>query len=181
MERLSNGDERAFETIWERHQGPVYRYAWHLSGSRTVAEETTQETFLVLIQNPHRFDATRGTLGAFLYGIARNCTLKRLRDNFEEPLDDGSEPPASDWMTEEHLLRSEAVEQVRTAVASLPWPYREAVVLCDLEELSYEEAASLMRCAVGTVRSRLSRARRLLVEKLKGNQKEASSSCGLSS
>lgn len=179
IDRLANGDERAFESIWERHQGPVYRYAWHLSGCPSVAEEATQETFLVLIQNPERFDAARGTLGGFLYGVARNCTLKRLRESKEEAWDDAREP-VSDSVLDDDLLRAETVDRVRAAVATLPLPYREAVVLCDLEELSYEDAAGLMGCAVGTVRSRLSRARNLLVDKLRRSHEEASS-CGRSS
>ena len=178
VQRLAKGDRTAFESIWSRHQGPVYRYAWHLSGSESVAEEATQETFLILIENPKRFDAARGALGAFLYGVARNCTLARLRQDREDPWNDALDP-ASESATDESLLRSETIERVREAVASLPIAYREAVVACDLEELSYEDAAKLMGCAIGTVRSRLARGRQLLAAKLKQRHEEAS--CGRNS
>ena len=177
--RLAKGDESAFEVIWRRHQGPVYRYAWHLSGSATVADEATQETFLALIENPNRFDPSRGSLGGFLYGIARNGTLRRLRQDKEQPLEDGMDAVDAAIELDDSLFRSETIERVRTAVASLPVAYREAVVLCDLEDQSYEEAARLMECAVGTVRSRLARGRNMLAEKLRNRHEEAS--CGRNS
>lgn len=173
IERMGLGDEEAFVTLYRRRQGAVYRFALQMSGSTTVAEDVTQEVFLTLARDPRRFDPRQGVLPAFLIGIARNLVLRRGdRGRIFVPIE-GEDANAA---THEGLVdrrdphdaldRSERVARVRQAVMSLPSHYREVVVLCDLEEMSYIEAADALDCSVGTVRSRLHRARALLVEKL---------------
>jgi len=141
-----------------------------------VAEDVTQEVFMALIRDNHGFDPGRGSLAAYLYGIARNHVLRRLdRDRVFVPINDAADE--SDLIQPAQLIaqgdplgdltRSEMVEQVRSAVLALPAHYREVIVLCELHEMSYAEAAAVIDCAVGTVRSRLHRARALLVEKLR--------------
>ena len=158
------GDQGAFAALYQERQGAVYRFALHMTGSVTVAEDVTQETFMALLTQGARYDAARGTLAAFLYGIARNLVMRRLDKGRDLPLEDsaGGEDLLDD------LTRRETIEHVRRAVLSLPPVYREAVVLCDLGDASYEEAAGALECPVGTVRSRLSRARAMLVQKLSG-------------
>src|SRR5262249_6661323 len=78
------------------------------------------------------------------------------------------------------LTRTEMIEAVRSAILALPTHYREVVILCELHEMSYGEAAEVIGCAVGTIRSRLHRARALLVEKLPANNKANPSSEGVS-
>lgn len=178
LRRVSNGDEEAFRTLYRRCQGPVYRFALHMSGSRPIAEDVTQEVFLTLIRDTTRFDPERGTLGAYLLGISRNLLLRRLEREKVfvafpgSKTAEGTEPQNQ----EEHPdlvvsaldpVRNETIGRVRQAVLSLPTNYREVVVLCDLQEMSYEEAATSLRCAVGTIRSRLHRGRALLMEKLR--------------
>jgi len=162
--RMLEGDEEAFTTLYRRRQGPVYRFALHMTGSTGIAEDVTQEVFLVLFENGRRFDGSRGPLLSFLYGIARNRVLRRIEK------ERAAEPVVEDYAGNEDLLedltRRETVEQVRRAVLSLPNAYREAVVLCDLENVSYEDAAAALECPVGTVRSRLSRGRAMLAQKL---------------
>jgi RNA polymerase sigma-70 factor (ECF subfamily) len=162
--RMLEGDEDAFTTLYRRRQGPVYRFALHMTGSAAIAEDVTQEVFLVLLENGRRFDGSRGPLLSFLYGIARNRVLRRIEK------ERAAEPVVGDYAGNEDLLddltRRETVEQVRCAVLSLPAAYREALVLCDLENTSYEDAAAALECPVGTVRSRLSRGRAMLVQKL---------------
>jgi len=162
--RMLEGDEEAFTTLYRRRQGPVYRFALHMTGSTGIAEDVTQEVFLVLLENGRRFDGSRGPLLSFLYGIARNRVLRRIEK------ERAAEPVVEDYAGNEDLLedltRRETVEQVRRAVLSLPNAYREAVVLCDLENVSYEDAAAALECPVGTVRSRLSRGRAMLAQKL---------------
>ena len=163
LARMLGGDEDAFTALYQRRQGPVYRFALHMTGSAAAAEDVTQEVFVVLIENGRRFDPSRGALLSFLYGIARKQVLKRIeKESTVEPADElaGGEDLLED------LTRRETVEQVRRAVLSLPAAYREAVVLCDLENASYQEAAAALECPVGTVRSRLSRARAMLAGKL---------------
>jgi RNA polymerase sigma-70 factor (ECF subfamily) len=167
VERAIRGDQDAFGIVYDRRQGAICRFALQMSGSLDVAEEVTQEAFVTLARDLSRFDARRGTVSAYLYGIARKLVLRWLERNGAEAAD----PPAE--MAEETpgplagLLQGEAVERVRRAVLGLPAKYREAVVLCDLQELSYEETAAVMGCPVGTVRSKLNRGRALLAAKLR--------------
>ena len=164
--RALKGDEGAFTDLYRRRQGPVYRFAIHMTGSVAVAEDVTQEVFLALLENGRRFDAARGTVLSFLYGIARNRVLQRIgKDRGAEPVSAAEEFAGGEDVLDD-LTRRETVEQVRRAVLSLPTAYREAVVLCDLENASYEEAAAALECPVGTVRSRLSRGRAMLANKL---------------
>jgi len=166
LKRLLAGDEGAFTALYRMRQGAIYRFALQMTGSVAVAEDVTQETFLALMTHGARYDASRGTLAAFLYGIARNHILKRLaRHRVTEVLDDLD--GGLDLL--EDLTRRETIEQVRRAVLSLPPQYREVVVLCDLQEASYEDAAAALDCPVGTVRSRLNRGRAILTRKLRGS------------
>ena len=166
LARILKGDEEAFAALYRRHQRPIYRFALHMTRDQTIAEDVTQEVFLALLENGRSFDPTRGSLLSFLYGIARNRVLQRIQKQWrDEPVDE-IEQHASDENVFDDLTRREMVEHVRRAVVSLPPMYREAVVLCDLENASYEEAAMVLECPVGTVRSRLSRGRLMLAHKL---------------
>ena len=164
LKRAVRGDEPAFTALYRLRQGAIYRFALQMTGSVELAEEVTQETFCSLLDAGKRYEEARGSVPSFLYGIARNLVLRRLRRPRGEPLD---ELAAADDVLEE-LTRRETLDRVRRAVLSLPEVYREAVVLCDLGEVSYEEAAAAMDCPVGTVRSRLNRARAMLARKLRG-------------
>lgn len=169
VQRLRSGDEDAFRTVYSQLQGQVFRFALHMSGSPSLAEDVVQETFLTLIHKSDRFDPARGSLAGFVLGIGRKCLLRRLKlDRHPSSADSAETPdPAADSDPLAELRRSETVRQVREAVLSLPVHYREVVVLCELQEKSYEEAALLLGCADGTVRSRLHRARALLAQKLR--------------
>lgn len=125
---------------------------------------------MAVMRDAGRFDAGRATAIAWLCGIARNHARRRLErerpalslddDNGCEELAGPSQDPVAD------LTRAQDIDTLRRAVASLPVRYREAVLLCDLQELSYEDAAAAVGCAIGTIRSRLHRARALLASKL---------------
>jgi RNA polymerase sigma-70 factor (ECF subfamily) len=171
LRRTSLGEEDAFAVLYRRRQAGIYRFALHMCGREDVAEEVTQEVFLALIHDPGRFDGARGAVSSFLYGVARNHVLRyleRRRDDVRmETNDEPADPPATDSDVLANLTREETIESVRHAVLTLPAGYREAVVLCDLEELSYSDAADILRVPVGTVRSRLNRGRGLLMEKLR--------------
>src|SRR6266487_1639855 len=177
LQSMLAGDENALTALYRRRQGSVYRFALQMCGSQAIAEDVTQEVFMVLMSDGHTFDPARGSLNSFLLGVARNHVLRRLeRDRFYVPMDDDSEneaaasgfsatsPSKSDGPLDD-VSRTEMIESVRKAVLSLPARYREVVVLCDLQEISYAEAAGVLGCAVGTVRSRLHRGRALLIEK----------------
>jgi RNA polymerase sigma-70 factor (ECF subfamily) len=179
LRRSATGDEDAFLALYRRRQAGIYRFALHMSGNTAVAEEVTQEVFLTVIREGQRFDTGRGSAGAYLFGVARNQVLKHLeRDRPYVSMDDDESAPAPPVAAGScplgDLTRAETIEAVRQAVLSLPAGYREAVALCDLEELSYADAASILKVPVGTVRSRLSRGRALLLEKLKSASRPAS-------
>jgi RNA polymerase sigma-70 factor (ECF subfamily) len=172
--RMRGGDEEAFVTLYRHMSSPIYRYVMNLTGSASQAEDVTQEVFLVLIRGAAGFDADRGTLGAYLFGIARKQVLRLLESNrfVTEPIlveEFGRKPQDAsanvDLMAD--LLHHEGLESLRRAVVSLPKRYREVVVLCDLEEMDYTQVAVLLDIPIGTVRSRLHRARALLLDKLR--------------
>jgi len=174
LKRSAKGDERAFADLYHRHQGALFRFAMRMTGSSWAAEEIVQDVFMMLVRDPKKYDASRGTLGAFLYGVARNRILKHLERtprNFSLDDPEGgvpeSHPQLHDDMTPARWTEiRERRESVRAAVLDLPPEFREAVVLCELEEMSYEEAAHALECPVGTIRSRLHRGRALLLAKL---------------
>lgn len=179
--RMAAGDEEAFSLLYRRRHAAIYRFALQMSGSAATAEDVTQEVFMALIRGAGRFDPSRGTVNGFLFGIARNHLRKRWEQERRlTPLgaNDAEEASAlrgavslgegSFAQVDEALMASETAARVQHAVATLPEGYREVVVLCELQEMSYDEAAAALRCPVGTVRSRLHRARAMLMEKLRG-------------
>jgi len=173
------GHEEAFTRLYRRLRGVVYRFARQMSGSSSVAEDVTQEVFLILLRKAELYDPQRGSLSTYLMRITRNEILRRLgRDRVYVSL--ATDAREEDELPDENLIvrgnplgnlvRDEEIEIVRQAVLALPLHYREVVVLCELEEMSYNEAAALLGCAVGTVRSRLHRARALLKQRLRGGE-----------
>jgi RNA polymerase sigma-70 factor (ECF subfamily) len=171
LARIAAGAGDALAALFRRRQADVYRFALHMSGAAAVAEDVTQDVFLIVMRDAGRYEPGRSTVAAWLCGIARNCVRQRLeRDGRWESLDGASAgvdvqaAARADPLGE--LTRSERVAMLRRAVLALPGRYREVVVLCDLEELSYAEAASALGCAIGTVRSRLHRARAMLAARM---------------
>jgi RNA polymerase sigma-70 factor (ECF subfamily) len=199
--RMIAGDEEAFTLIYRRRHPSIYRFALRMSGNHAVAEDVTQEVFVALIRDAKRFDPSRGSFAAFLFGIARNHLHKRWELDKrlvpsglgnEDMNGNGSNGRSGNGLSlamqtgfagngsgssnggsrssvpgvTQEFASKEIVQRVRKAIASLPENYREAVVLCDLEEMSYDEAAAALGCPVGTVRSRLHRGRGILLEKL---------------
>jgi RNA polymerase sigma-70 factor, ECF subfamily len=175
LRQMLAGDSDAFELLYDRRQSGIYQFALRMSGSPALAEDVTQDVFMALMRDGHQFDPGRGTVAGYLFGIARYRVLRRLQRERScvsiEPGEAGEEgeelqelaavdDPLGDF------TRNETVEAVRQAVLSLPEHYREVVVLCSLHEMSYEQAAAVIDCPVGTVRSRLNRARAMLIEKL---------------
>ena len=169
LKRAVSGSEEAFVTLYRRHQGRVFRFALRMSGDEAAAEEVVQEVFLTVIRGPVRYDAARGSLAAWLLGVARNHVL-RILEREPRPTRDVEtaelDVPDASADVLAALLARESSESLRRAVLSLPSSYREVVALCDLEELDYMEAARALGCSLGTIRSRLHRARDLLAAKL---------------
>jgi RNA polymerase sigma-70 factor (ECF subfamily) len=163
---MKSGDREAFGELYERRSPALRRYALHMSGSAAAAEEVSHEVFVQLMRASTNFDDKRGTLEGWMYGVARNLVrVIRRQGPVQEPVD---QAVRHDVLGE--LIHAESLAALHAALRELPMLYRDAVVLCDLEEMSYEESARVMGCPVGTVRSRLHRARGLLAAKLKRAQ-----------
>jgi len=149
-----------------------------MTGSTAAAEDVTQEVFLALMQGLDRFDEGRGALSTYLFGVARNVSRHRLRKDIrlvgqdhqrEGELQDPDDDPA------QAAIRLESAARVRRHIRGLSSRYREVLILCDLEELSYQDAARVLGTRVGTVRSRLHRARQMLAERLMSSGGQRSS------
>ncbi len=164
LRRLLAGSSDAFAELYRRRQSAVYRFALQMSGSEAIAEDVTQEAFLALMRDGRAYNPERGPLIAWLYGIARN-QVRRAMDRATRDALAAQEAGGGDALAP--LLENERLEGLREAVLALPPRYREVVVLCDLHEMSYAEAAAVLGCPEGTVRSRLHRARAFLLEKLR--------------
>jgi RNA polymerase sigma-70 factor, ECF subfamily len=161
--QMRNGSQDAFAQLYERREPALHRFALHMSGNPTVAEEVSHEVFVQLMGPTTRFDETRGSLESFLYGIARNLIrVVRRQGPVAEPVERSFDP---DILGE--LIGNETTAALHRTLRELPLRYRDVIILCDLEERSYEDVARVLSCPVGTVRSRLHRARALLAAKLK--------------
>jgi RNA polymerase sigma-70 factor, ECF subfamily len=183
--RLRHGDAGAARELYERHGAALLRFGMAMSNCRQTAEDVVHDTFVELLRHPSRFDPARGPVLAFLFGIARHrmarITRVSLRDadgttDPQELADDdvageltGPSPVSTALATDDTadaLDRLQSIERVRAAVFDLPRVHREVIALCDLEELPYATVATILGCPIGTVRSRLSRARALLATRL---------------
>jgi RNA polymerase sigma-70 factor (ECF subfamily) len=169
LQRAAAGDRRAFEALYGRHKHLIYRFARAMTGSADVAADVTQEVFLAFMRELPRYDPDRSAVTTYLYGVARNLARERLRCERRylslEAIGVAVRCTESAGLDEE-LSSSEEVARVRAALRMLPPRYREVIILCDLHDRSYEEAAAIVRASIGAVRSRLHRARLVLRERL---------------
>jgi RNA polymerase sigma-70 factor, ECF subfamily len=159
-------DGAALERLYRREAGAVYRYLLALAGNPAWAADATQEAFVALVERrAGGFDATRGSLAAYLAGVARHHLLALWR---ARPLadDDPAELAEPGLDPEALLVQRQSVEGLRAALARLPWPQREAIVLVDLQQRPYAEAAAIAGTELNTLRTRLHRGRAQLARLL---------------
>lgn len=173
LRQMRGGTAAAFQALYRRHQGPLFRFAVLRCGSPATAADVVQEVFMGLLTDSLRFDPLRGALSNFLFGVARNLILRHEHPrHLELPLPEPDEEvDDGDHACERHeplarLLTDEVAEQVRRAIAQLPPHYRDPVILYELHELSYLEIAEICQVDIGTVRSRLSRGRAAMAKRL---------------
>lgn len=166
---MRTGCAVAFQALYRRHQGPLYRYAVLRSGAAATAADVVQEVFIGLLNGSLKFDPLRGQLPHFLFGVARKLILKHeeARGLFRGRMPDEDDGEGAETACVAHeplarLLDNETAEQVRAALAGLAPHYRDIVILYEMHDLSYQEIAALCGLELGTVRSRLSRARAAL-------------------
>ncbi|MFP4176284.1 MAG: RNA polymerase sigma factor [Candidatus Brocadiia bacterium] len=177
--RAVAGDQEAFGELVRRNKDYVYNAAVHLLGPTPEAEDVAQEVFVKACRG---IDGFRGecSFSTWLYGIMLNCVRSRWRKQGRRPdvlsleangdeEDDGFSPEPEDTDAdgpEERLLREERRDLVRRAILRLPTQFREIVILRDLQDLSYRELSAALDIPLGTVKSRLARARDALREEL---------------
>ena len=166
LRKAGQGDEGAFLEIYERHRTPVFRFAARMLGSTTLAEDVTQECFLSVIRKPEMYRPEGASLRTYLCAAARHLALRDLRRRGVEVAADAipDDPPGPPGAEEplQRLIDEEAGEAVRRAVEALPPLQKEALVLFEYEEMDLAEIATVAGCDVGTVKSRLHRARERL-------------------
>jgi RNA polymerase sigma-70 factor (ECF subfamily) len=165
LRRASKGDEAAFLLLYERHRGAVFRFAFRLLGSQTLAEDVTHDCFLSLLRRPEGYLPERASLRTYLCAAARNLAYKQFRRLGVETVVEEVPEPAPDPVEPEplrKLLSEEVVDEVRRAVSSLPPLQREALILFEYEEMSLADIARVAEVDVGTIKSRLHRARERL-------------------
>jgi RNA polymerase sigma-70 factor (ECF subfamily) len=166
------GSGEAMATLYRRHGGLVYRFALRMSQDSSIAEEITQEVFLALLGQLDRFNPQMASLSTWLCGIARRQLWKHL-ERFDRAATGGDEDYVAELESPEdsplaRLIRREDVAVVRDGLDELPLSLKEVIVLCELEEMSYEQVATILAVPIGTVRSRLHRAKARLAERLRG-------------
>lgn len=181
VQKAREGDRSAFEELYTRYKKPIYNYIYRLIGNRAVAEELAQETFIKVYTNISSYRPT-GKVSSWIYSIAGNLAKNELRSrgyrkavSLEAKISDDEKLKLKDMLAngsfkpDEIAQNRELRERIQKVINMLDVKHKEVLVLCDVQGLSYEEAAEVMDCSVGTVASRLSRARAAFVKLFKEN------------
>ena len=162
----AGGDTDAFAEIYRQYQHIVYRFACAMTGSEPAAEDITQETFVALFRELHRYDSERASFTTYLYGIVRNLSRERVRRERRflslDVLGANSARMLDLNTPNRGLEGAELSVQIKQALRKLPPHYRELIILCDLHGMSYADAGAVTRVSTAAVRSRLHRGRQLL-------------------
>lgn len=173
------GSREAFEELFSRHHRAVVRFAWRMTGDSSAAEEAAQEIFLRIARAAPMYRPT-AKFTTWMYTVARRATLNYLRDTKEDgekvPIlsegegEDGAYPvqlPGPDDRNPEQVVwEAQLTERFRTALGELPEGYRAAFVLNRGDGLSYEEVAQVLGVTVQAVKTRIFRAREMLLSRL---------------
>lgn len=158
VQRARRGDLLAFEDLVREFQADAFRFAWHLTRDRQLAEDVTQEAFLRAFRFLGGFRGDR-KFGSWLFSIVRNCAMDALRR---------ANRPESPW--DERVPRgvadSSARVELEAALRAVSSEHREAFLLVEVFGLSYQEAADVLHLRVGTVKSRMHRARQAMMSAL---------------
>jgi RNA polymerase sigma-70 factor, ECF subfamily len=170
VSRLIAGDAAALRELYQRHGRALLRFSVAMCRSQTSAEDLVHDTFVAFLREPSLFDPAQGTVLGYLCGVLRHQISRHFRQQKRwvsmNPDDDSNAPADERPGPDDEIARSEVTAAFRRAMLELPLPHREIIALCDLEELPYATVAQILHCPIGTVRSRLHRARALLTIRL---------------
>jgi RNA polymerase sigma-70 factor (ECF subfamily) len=169
-DRCLAGDEEAWGELVGRHLPRVMALAQGFTGRRDAAEDVAQEAFTKLFRSLGAYDPARGSFEAWIMTVARNVAIDQYRRHRDERLREMPllvEPPTGDDAGPALVRRREARDLVRIGLQALPPELREPVVLCDIQGSSYEDAAVALSIPLGTLKSRLNRARLELARRLR--------------
>jgi RNA polymerase sigma-70 factor (ECF subfamily) len=175
---IRDGDEAAFQEIVRRYRNPITNFVYRMIDDYERSVELAQETFIRVYTSASRYQANY-SFSTYIYRIATNLAISELRRRKRRKMvslftpftnDDGEaieiDPPDANPLQDEALIEGERRKAVARAITSLPEKYRAAIVLRDVEGLSYDRIAEVLKLSEGTVKSRINRARNLLKEKL---------------
>ena len=182
----ANSTEQIFEHLFRRSQRRAYNLAYRLTGNSADAEDVTQDAYVRAWNNFDSYDADRSFEG-WLFRIITNRVIDLRRRQKRVPMysldspihgDEDGQPIAHEFAApnsdpEQIVVGPVMEERLQNALAALPSDYRTAILLCDVEEHSYQEIADRMRCALGTVRSRIHRARVMLRKRMEATAEPA--------
>ena len=160
VRRVLAGNTEDFRFLVERHQNAVFRFAFGILGNREEAQDVAQEAFFAAYANLSGYEASRGAFSTWLFAIARNRSINCLKRNRPRSL---LTPDAIEGHTlADSVCRQELSQQLDRALAALPLEQRSAFVLAEIEELPYVEIARIEQTTLGTVKSRIHRAKQRL-------------------
>jgi RNA polymerase sigma-70 factor (ECF subfamily) len=178
IEATKSGDELAFAEIMRRYRSPITNYIYRFLNDYEEAVDLAQETFVRVYFAIERYH-TEYAFSTYIYRIATNLAISEIRRRKRRRLvsltglfqytDEEAQdfnPPDEKSLPDENLIQSEQSTTIARAIATLPEKYRAPIILRDIEGRSYEEIAQIMELGLGTTKSRISRARGLLREKL---------------
>ena len=171
VKRVLAGQTDDFRLLVDRHQPAIFRFASGMLGNREEAQDATQEAFLSAFANLSGYDSSRAAFSTWLFTIARNRCINLLKKSRPVALDE-PEMVRGDATTDP-IARQELSEQLNCALAALPVDQRSAFVLAEIEELPYAEIARIEKTSLGTVKSRIHRAKQRLQSLLKPVMRES--------
>ena len=178
LPRCRRGDEAAWRELVALHTRRIFALAYRFAGRADEAEDLTQEVFVKVYQTLDRYREGEGSFNAWIMAVARNHAIDHYRRRRLDALRKAEEPEVLDRMPSGdegalHTLETEErVRLVHRGLQALPEELRTPVILCDLQGLPYEEAASILQVPLGTVKSRINRGRLELARRLLGRRQE---------
>jgi len=171
VRRVLAGQTDDFRAIVDRHQQPIFRFALGLLGNREEAEDITQEAFLAAFANLSGYDSSRAAFSTWLFTIARNRCVNLLKRS--RPIALNEPDSIGDVTSADPIASQELSQQLDRALAALPAEQRSAFFLAEIEELPYAEIARIERTSLGTVKSRIHRAKQRLQSLLEPVMRES--------